>query len=111
MNDSEREKLEDQASAWQSVCEALDEASPGWWQAEGTGEECAVAAIKRLATQPQTPQGAVTNWGDCTGMQFGSDCIINGREVKAGTVVRVYVPDTMDFACVAAPETPEGQKP
>jgi hypothetical protein len=40
-----------------------------------------------LATQPQAPQ-----YGNCTTMTFGSDCNINGIEVKAGTVVKVCAP-------------------
>lgn len=40
---------EQQADAWFKVCDALDIASPSWIHGGGTGEECAVDAINKLA--------------------------------------------------------------
>jgi len=46
----------DQAAAWRAVADALTEVAPGWQRGDGTGMECAVAAIKRLAQPAQAAQ-------------------------------------------------------
>ena len=46
----------DQAAAWRAVADALTEVAPGWLRGDGTGMECAVAAIKRLAQPAQAAQ-------------------------------------------------------
>lgn len=55
----EEVKIEDERiQAWEAVCKALDEVAPGWIRQSGTGIECAVAAIKKLAEKPAPKQGA-----------------------------------------------------
>lgn len=44
---------EQQAMAWSEVCKVLNEVSPKWWSGEGTGQELAVKAIKKLASPPK----------------------------------------------------------
>lgn len=44
---------EQQAMAWKEVCKVLNEVSPNWCSGEGTGQELAVKAIKKLASPPK----------------------------------------------------------
>ncbi len=48
----------EQAGAWMTVVHALDVACPGWPRLGQTGEDAAVAAIEKLASNVQAPAGA-----------------------------------------------------
>ena len=52
MNEKESSQAQ-MASAWEAVCGVLGEVSPDWAQSEGTGIQCAVAAIRKLAKAKQ----------------------------------------------------------
>lgn len=51
------DSLAQQADAWRAVCRTLHEVAPGWLDPKGTGQELAVATIRRLAAIP-APEGA-----------------------------------------------------
>ncbi|WP_098020856.1 hypothetical protein [Orrella dioscoreae] len=51
--------LDQQANAWQAVCQALDECVPEWCEGSGVGQDMAVAAIRAMARHGAQPAALV----------------------------------------------------
>ncbi|MFG6441109.1 hypothetical protein [Roseateles sp. LKC17W] len=69
-----------QADAWSAVCKALHEVAPGWLDPKGTGQDLAVATIRRLAAA--VPPAALPEFDAL------SDALID-QACDAGSVLRV----------------------
>lgn len=53
----EQQSLTECRTAWNAVCDALEEVAPGWIVGEGSGKERAVATIRRLSAAPSGDVG------------------------------------------------------
>lgn len=77
------EATSQQADAWFSVCNLLDELSPGWSEGNGTGVEKAVATIRAFADTARTfleiTEGLEPNHDILT----GTDAIACRKELNA----------------------------
>ena len=98
---------EQQALAWEAVSHVLHEVSPGWTHNSKSGAEAAVDAIRALAQRPSPEEKPIIRPAVWDGtIRFDSDCIVNGVEIKAGTVWRAG-----DVVLPQSVPTPEGEKP
>jgi len=70
----------DQAAAWRAVADALTEVAPGWQRGDGTGMECAVAAIKRLAQPAQAAQPVGVDGWVMVPREATDDMLVAGQE-------------------------------